>query len=102
MSKLLHNDGQALLGKDALEAVKRHAEALELPPCPFCGGKAQVCLGVADSKPHVLIRCERCGGSTLTINAGYHEPEGDESVRFWGENVRSAITVAAARRSRRQ
>ena len=91
MSALVHSNNQALLNAVNLAAVKHHAETLELPPCPFCGGVAQVCLGMVNYTPYVLIRCERCGGSTKALDA-----ESQDSA-----SANAAITAAAARWSRR-
>lgn len=102
MSKFVHKDGREMLGQTVLKEVKRYAEALELPFCPFCGGDAEVGLGPLDKMPYVLIRCSKCYCMTKLINAGYHEPEGNSDPKFWGANVREAITAAAARWSRRQ
>ena len=97
MSALVHSS-QTQLRPDALASVKHHAEALNLPSCPFCGGEAQVCLGVINCTFHVVIRCGRCGSMTGSIDAGSHEPS---ELRPWAENVRTAITAAAVRWSRR-
>lgn len=102
MSKFVHKCGQEMLGKDGLREVKRYAEALKLPSCPFCGGKAQVVLGVFDYKPHVVIRCGKCFCTTKFINAGYHEPEGNDDPKLWSENVKEAIAASAVRWSCRQ
>ena len=100
MSALIHSS-QSPLHTDALAAVKYHAEALELPPCPFCGGVAQVGLGSINCMSYVLIRCSKCGSSTKPISAGPHEPQENDNPQLWGANVRTAITAAAARWSRR-
>lgn len=96
MSAFVHSS-QAQLYPDALAAVKHHAEALELPSCPFCGGAAQVCLGAINCASHILIRCSRCGCSTSAINAGTREPAEGDNPRPWAAKVRAAITAASVR-----
>lgn len=101
MCNILVASEQARQHTSALASIKHHAEALELPSCPFCGGEAQVCLGVINCTAHVLIRCSRCGSSTRAIDAGTHEPQSSRERQQWGQNVRAAITAAAVRWSRR-
>ena len=108
MSKFLHKCGREMLGQAKLREVRRYAESLELPPCPFCGGKPEVILGafegseLYDLMPLVMIRCSQCYCTTNSINAGYHEPEGNSDPKLWGANVREAIAALAAKWSHRQ
>lgn len=108
MSRFLHKYGREMLGKAGLNEVKRYAESLELPSCPFCGGEPEVILGASESSelydlmPLVMIRCSRSHCMTNLINAGYHEPEGNSDPKLWGENVKVAMTALAAKWSRRQ
>ena len=108
MGKFLHQYGSEMLGQVKLREVRRYAEFLELPSCPFCGGEPEVILGASerselyDLMPLVMIRCSQCHCTTNFINAGYHEPEGNSDPKLWGENVKVALTELATKWRRRQ
>ena len=103
MGKFLHQYGREMLGQVKLREVRRYAESLELPSCPFCGGEPEVILGASerselyDLMPLVMIRCSQCHCTTNFIDAGYHEPEGNSDPMLWGEDVKVAMTALAER-----
>ena len=64
--------------------TQRRAEegdAVELKPCPFCGGKA---LGPTDAWPHT-ITCEQCGATVKGF--GYDEDGMKEAIEKWNRRV---------------
>lgn len=58
-------------GSEVLEAAKAQVEALELPPCPFCGSEAVVVLGQMYGSPVASVECSHCHVRTVPIGPGY-------------------------------
>lgn len=36
----------------------------QLKPCPFCGGKAELCAGAHMGRSAIFIQCQKCGAQT--------------------------------------
>lgn len=100
MSVLLHSGGQELLnslgGPGYMMDMKRRVEALALPSCPFCGGTAEVCVGMMCLTPRVMIRCGSCKSATCPQPAGY------DVLHKRNTTVNEALTAAVSRWNRRQ
>lgn len=55
------------------------ANDVELKPCPFCGGKANI----YTHKDFVFIRCQVCDCGTPSISASIEYCATERAVRLW-------------------
>ena len=68
MAVLTHTQNPALVkclgGPDYLADLQKRAAALQLPPCPFCGGSAHVHIALLGQAPKCAICCTSCRATT--------------------------------------
>ena len=62
---------------------------MELKPCPFCGGTAEIKFG--PMYEYVYVACEICGASTHTKERSVKYCATDEAAKAWNRRVNNGV-----------
>lgn len=59
---------------------------LELKPCPFCGGKAEIATGSVFMWEHIIV-CKNCGASSKTVIGITLSQAREKAIEAWNRRV---------------